>query len=233
MRQLLITALIAGLCASCGGRRESHEPLTPATAPASPQQALIDESAMAVRSMRGGGNFPSFDYYAERARAVLIFPSVHKGAFLVGGAGGKGVLLARSEDGTWSAPAFYGIGSGGIGLQFGYQRASVVLFLMNEQTLRSVLDRGLTLGVDATVAAGTVGTSGKSVGKMASSDVVQLVEAGGVFAGVSLDGAVVAARNGENAAYYGSGVSTHDIVISRAYDHAGTSALKQALTIGR
>jgi len=183
--------------------------------------------------MRGGGNFPSFDYYAARARAVLIFPRVHKGAFLVGGAGGKGILLARSNDGTWSAPAFYGIGGGGIGLQFGYQRATVVLFLMNQQTLMSVIDRGLTLGVDATVAAGTVGASGKSVGKMASSDVVQLVEAGGVFAGVSLDGAVLGARNGESAAYYGSGASAYDIVIARAYDHAGANALKQALTIGR
>jgi len=233
MRLLFATALIAGLGVACGSHREGHEAMTPAAAPASPQQALIDESAMAVRSMRGSKNFTSFDYYAARARAVLIFPRVHKGAFFVGGEGGKGVLLARSEDGTWSAPAFYGIGGGGIGLQFGYQRATVVLFLMNEQTLMSVIDRGLTLGVDATVAAGTIGSSGRSVSKIASSDVVQLAEAGGVFAGVSLDGAVIAARNGENAAYYGSGASTKDILLSRTYDHAGASVLKQALATGR
>jgi lipid-binding SYLF domain-containing protein len=228
MRLLLVIAIILGFCVACGGHHERREPLTPAAAAVSPQQELIDASAVAVQSMRQSGNFPTFDYYAARSRGVLVFPHVVKAAFLFGGEGGKGVLLARSADGTWSAPAFYGIGAGSVGFQIGYQRATVVLFLMNERTLMSVIDRGLTLGVDATVAAGTVGSSGRSVGKMVSSDVVQLVEAGGVFAGVSLNGAVVADRDGDNAGYYGSGASTFDIVFTRKFDHAGATALKQA-----
>jgi lipid-binding SYLF domain-containing protein len=180
--------------------------------------------------MRRSGNFPTFDYYASRARGVLIFPNVVKAAFVFGGEGGKGVLLARGADGSWSAPAFYGLGAGSIGFQIGYQRANVVLFLMNEDTLMSVINRGLTLGADATVAAGTVGSSGRSAAANLASDVVQLADAGGLFAGVSLDGAVVAAREGDNDRYYGSDASTISIVFDRRFDHAGAAVLRQALS---
>jgi lipid-binding SYLF domain-containing protein len=182
--------------------------------------------------MRQNPDFRGFDYFAARARGILIFPQTIKAAFLVGGEGGKGVLLARNADGSWSPPAFYGIGSGSVGLQVGYQKATIVLFLMNERTLMSVIDRGLTLGADASVAAGTVGDTGRSINATTSSDVVQLVDAGGLFAGVSLNGAVISARTRANHLYYGPGATTTGIVIDRLYEHPASRTLRDAL-VGR
>lgn len=202
--------------------------MSPAAA-VSEEQGLVDATASVVRSMRTHGHFPSFDEYASHARAVLIFPNVVKAAFVVGGEGGKGVLLVHNADGSWSAPAFYGIGAGSFGLQFGYERAAIVLFLMRDETLASVIDRGLTLGADASVAAGTVGESGHAVGTKAAPDVIQQVDVGGVFAGVSLDGAVVSSRERANVHYYGPGAATRSVLFERRFDQPGTERLRASL----
>lgn len=193
------------------------------------EQALIDAATMTVRSMRESGRFPAFDDFASRARGVLIFPNTVKAALVFGGEGGKGVLLSRNYAGIWSAPAFYGIGAGSVGFQVGYQRASVVLFLMNEGTVESLVEHGLKLGADATIAAGTIGDSGRAVRGNIAADVVEFVDAGGVFAGVSLDGAIVGAREASNRRYYGNGATTHGIVLDRSFEHPATHDLRRAL----
>lgn len=229
MSKLAIPILLfVAMISACSNRAQQREPLLPASG-VSEEQRVVDGAARVVRSMRASGNFPSFDHYASHARGVLIFPSVLKAALVLGGEGGKGVLLAHYEDGSWSAPAFYGIGAGSVGLQLGYERASVVLFLMRDETLVSVIDHGLTTGAHASVAAGTVGKSGHAVGATTAPDVIQQVDVGGLFAGVSLDGAVVSARDRDDLHYYGLGASTTTIIVDRRFDQPGTQQLRAAL----
>jgi SH3 domain-containing YSC84-like protein 1 len=195
----------------------------------SSEQRIIDRSAAGLSAMRADSDFPHLDAYLERARGVLIFPRVIKAALLFGGEGGNGILLARRPDGGWSAPAFYSIGAGSIGFQLGYQEATVVLVLMNESTLLSVIDGGVKLGADATIAAGSVGDTGQTRHASTSADVVQFVDVGGVFAGVSLDGAVIKDRESFNRRYYGHDASAHGILIQRKFDAAGADVIRAAL----
>jgi lipid-binding SYLF domain-containing protein len=157
---------------------------------------------------------------------------VIRAAVLFGGEGGNGVLVARAPDGGWSAPAFYSIGGGSVGLQLGYREATVVLLLMNDSTLLSVIDGGLTLGADATVAAGTVGEAGTARSTRSAADILQFVAVGGVFAGVSFDGAVLEERDSFNRRYYGPEATTHSIVIGRTLDTPGADVIRRAFPGG-
>ena len=223
----LLTAVAAALPGSC--TRSASEPNT-AQSEASPEQATVDRCVAALERMHGNPNFVGLDAYLGRARGVMIFPRVVKAAFVLGGEGGNGVLLSRDAGGRWSAPAFYSLGAGSAGLQIGYEEAAVVLVFMNERALQSAIQKGLKLGADASVAAGTMGDSSSSDSVTTAKDIYEFVDAGGVFAGLSLDGTVVAAREPLNRDYYGNGATTEGIVIQRRFDRPGTALLKQALS---
>lgn len=223
---MLSVVALAGSIFVTGCNRS--EPMTPASG-VSAEQRIVDRSAAAYSAMRSDADFRALDSYLPRARGVLIFPRVIKAALLFGGEGGNGILLAKGADGGWSAPAFYSIGAGSVGFQLGYQEASVVLLLMNDSTLLSVIDGGIKLGADATIAAGTLGDTGESRSATASADVIQFADVGGVFAGVSLDGAVIEEREQFNRRYYGRDASAYGILIERKFNSPGAETVWRAL----
>src|SRR5690606_26484867 len=92
-----------------------------------------------------------------RAKAVMVFPMLLKGAFLVGGEGGTGVLLSRDDAGNWSSPAFYTLGALSFGLQIGGQASEAMLSIMTDRGLKSIIDDQVKLGGDLSVAVGPVG----------------------------------------------------------------------------
>ena len=220
--RVVVLAAVAAL--SCS----SAPPASPGTQN-SAQQQLVDRSSDALVRMHDSGRFPALGYYLSNAKGVMIFPRVIKAGLMLGGQGGNGVLVARRADGSWSAPAFYGLGGGSAGAQIGFQEASVVLCFMSQSALRSAIDRGLTLGTDASVAAGTLGDSGKAVARTSARDIYQFVNVGGLFAGVSLAGTVVSSRSSFNRAYYGPSATTRGIVIQGRFDNPGAARLKQTL----
>jgi SH3 domain-containing YSC84-like protein 1 len=118
-----------------------------------------------------------------------------------------------------------------VGLQIGYQNASVVLVFMSDRAFHAALERGLKLGADATVAAGNK-SSGASQSEAADTakDIYEFADAGGVFAGVSLDGLVVSSRDKLNQAYYGTSTTAAAIVLQRKVDRPETQVLKEALS---
>lgn len=203
---------------------------TPSSPDDSPQQKIVDRAALAVDRMRSSGQFPSLDQQLKQARGVMVFPRLIKAGIIVGGEGGNGVLLSKDDSGRWSAPAFYSLGAGSLGAQIGYQEATVVLFFMTDAALTSAINNGVTLGTDTAVAAGTMGDSGQASGKSSAKDIVQLVDVGGIFAGVSLDGTVVASRQEFNRAYYGPEATTFGIVIERRFQAPNAARLHAALT---
>jgi lipid-binding SYLF domain-containing protein len=198
-------------------------------AQASSQQLIVERSARALMRMRSDPEFRALDVYLERAEGVMVFPRVIRAGLVFGGEGGNGVLVARGPGG-WSAPAFYTFGGGSAGLQVGYQEAAIVLVFRERKALLDAIDGGLTLGADASVAAGTIGDTGDARAATAASDIVQFVDVGGgLFAGVSLDGAVIAPRDRHNVAYYGSGATPSAILLERRFAAAGAQLLRDAL----
>jgi lipid-binding SYLF domain-containing protein len=160
---------------------------------------------------------------------VLIIPQLLKAGFIIGGEGGNGVLLVR-HDGRWSAPAFYSFGAGSIGLQIGAQASEVMLLLMTDRAVDAVLRNRLTLGGDASVAAGPTGRGIEaSTTTTFQADVYAYSRNRGLFAGASLEGAVLTPLDNTNGAYYGARVSARDIVWHRTVDNAGANALRVAL----
>lgn len=153
------------------------------------------------------------DELMERAVAVAVVPHMVKGAFGLGGTFGKGLVSRRGTDGKWGAPAFIEIGGGSFGLQLGVESTDVVLVFTSENGFKGLLDGKVKLGADAGVSAGPVGRKAEvSTDVMLKSPVFSYSRSKGLFAGVSLEGAVVGIDDSANRKVYGKEVSGHDIL---------------------
>ena len=164
----------------------------------------------------------------KNARAVVIAPRVGRGGFIVGGSGGDAVLLARdSATGSWTGPAFYNMGSASVGLLIGGDVSEHVILVMTEKALDGLLSKNVKLGADASVAAGPVGTGAAS---SVTADMVSFARSKGAYAGLSLDGTVLAPDTDANRAYYGQSVSPADILVRRSVSTPASTSLQQALS---
>ena len=141
------------------------------------------------------------------AKCVAVVPSMIKGGFIVGADYGKGVATCRTESG-WSAPAPFVVGGGSLGLQVGGEAVDLVMLVMNEKGMRQLLSSKFKLGADASVAAGPVGrrAEGSTDWKMRA-EVLTYSRARGIFAGISLNGAVIKQDNDDTRALYGKPTS--------------------------
>ncbi len=152
----------------------------------------------------------------DRARCVVVIPSVLKAAFGVGGSYGRGAMVCRTGPdfkGTWGAPSMMALEGGSFGFQIGGQATDFVLLLMNDRAAHSLLHSKVKLGADASAAAGPVGrTAEADTDAYMRAEILTYSRSRGAFAGVSLEGATLHPDNGGNAALYGHGVSAQDIV---------------------
>lgn len=166
-----------------------------------------------------------------RANCILIFPSVTKGAFIVGGKAGKGVASCRMPNGTMSAPAFYEIGGASIGFQVGGQSADVVLLIMNEGGVSHLLSDKFTIGGEATATAGPVGrTAHAATDAQMHAQILSWSRSRGLFVGAALDGSVVKPDKEANEALYGMPISGREILIdSKVTAPAQTKSLMQSI----
>ena len=137
------------------------------------------------------------------AQCVAVVPSYLKGAFVVGASYGKGVASCRTDHG-WSAPAFFRLEGGSFGFQIGGQAVDLVMLIMNEAGMRNLLSSKFKLGANASVAAGPVGRhADASTDWKMRAQVLTYSRARGVFAGISLDGAVIKQDRDDTRAFYG------------------------------
>ena len=137
------------------------------------------------------------------AECVAVVPSMLKGGFVIGGEYGRGVATCRTTNG-WSAPAFFRLGGGSFGLQIGGQAVDLVMLIMNQHGMQSLLTSHFKLGADASAAAGPVGrhAEGMTDWKMRA-EVLTYSRARGLFAGVTLNGAVIKQDDGDTREFYG------------------------------
>jgi lipid-binding SYLF domain-containing protein len=129
------------------------------------QQLLVDKARITTDTFVADPNMIWLRTHLKDAKGVLIVPELLKGAFVVGGAGGTGVLLARDEEtGKWTEPAFYSMGSASLGLQIGGQKSEVILMMMTRKALESLYASSVKLGGDFSVAAGPLGLGAATKG---------------------------------------------------------------------
>ena len=151
----------------------------------------------------------------EKAQAVVVIPSTVKGALLVGGQRGKGVMSVKSANG-WSAPAFVTLTGGSLGFQIGGQATDIVLVVVNERGVSNLTQNTFKIGGDASVAAGPVGREATaSTDYKMQAQILSYSRSRGLFAGVSLAGSTIRADRDANERIYGVGYSTRNIVMER------------------
>jgi lipid-binding SYLF domain-containing protein len=203
--------------------------LAPAIARAdAKRQSLVDSCLEAARKVLGGKDFPDAAKLMTNARGVLIIPELVQGGFILGAAGGRGTLMARTNPKDWSPPAFYGMGSGSLGLQIGAKVSEIVFIIRTEKGLDAILTHKVKFGAEAgiTMVAIGAGLEGASTTAMGA-DIVAFSNSAGLFAGVSVEGSYLDADNDWNTMYYGQGASTKAIVLDRRYTNPGAEPIRQ------
>ena len=137
-----------------------------------------------------------------KAKAVVVFPGTIKGAFIVGGQGGKGIAVRRVGNG-WSAPAFLNMAGGSVGLQIGGAKTDYVLLIMNDNGLKGLLEDNWEIGGEGSVAAGPVGrTTAASTNATLDAGILTYSRSKGAFAGLSLKGVMITSDKDVNTAVY-------------------------------
>jgi lipid-binding SYLF domain-containing protein len=149
----------------------------------------------------------------NKARCIAVIPGDVKFAFIFGGNYGRGIATCRTESGNWSAPAFLAVDGGSVGYQIGGSSTDLVMLFMNDHALHSLLSDRFKMGGDASVAAGPVGRSADADTDLKlTSEILSYSRTKGVFAGVSLQGAVVQSDKSGDHAMYGEDVQRQQIL---------------------
>lgn len=147
-----------------------------------------------------------------KAECVAVFPNVVKAAFIVGGQGGRGVASCRTPSG-WSAPSFFEIKGGSVGLQIGGSSTDFVLLFMNESGMRSLLSDKFEMGGEASVAAGPVGrTSSATTDAKMDAQILSYSRSKGLFGGLSLKGSAISPEKSDMEGTYGKGVKAETVL---------------------
>lgn len=151
----------------------------------------------------------------NKADCVIVIPSELKGAFIVGGAYGRGAMMCRRGDdfrGAWGAPTMMALEGGSFGLQIGGQGTDFVLLVMNRRGANAILRSKVKLGADATVAAGPLGRDAEAdTDATFRAEVLSYSRSHGIFAGVSLEGSTLRVDNGANERIYKRKISAREI----------------------
>lgn len=212
-------------------------PLVAALLFAAPARAATDQEELVTDALRtvdmlvqSHDTGPYVRNYLQKAKAVLILPSMLKGAFFVGAEGGTGVLLARGNGGGWSYPAFYVVGSGSFGLQLGGQASQMMLIIMTDKALTAVLDGKVKLGADLSAAMGPVGVGAEAATTInMGADIYSYSLAKGAYLGASVEGAVVYHREQWNFAYYDPAATPRGIVLEGKHANPQADPLRNRL----
>jgi lipid-binding SYLF domain-containing protein len=175
----------------------------------------LQKSAHVISEIMGTPDKRIPDDLLAKAVCVGVVPSELKFAIGVGGTYGRGVLVCRrGGNGPWGAPSLFTLGGGSFGLQIGGKATDVVFIVMNPEGARKLVQDKVQLGADVAVAAGPVGrTAQAATDVQLHAEVLSYSRSRGLFAGVSLEGAVFKQVKDDNRALYGRDVTAEDILI--------------------
>jgi lipid-binding SYLF domain-containing protein len=195
-------------------------------------QAIVDKAKGTLADFMSDSKYSWLQQHLKTAKGIVIFPQIIKGGFFIGGSGGTGILLVRDAvTNNWSEPAFYTLGSVTFGLQIGGEAAQVIMVAMSQKGINTMLSSSVKLGADASIAVGPVGGGAKGgvAVPAVTADFVSFAISQGLYAGLNLEGAVMAVRDSLNEAYYGRKVMPVDIIVKKDVENPGSNELRAAL----
>jgi lipid-binding SYLF domain-containing protein len=164
----------------------------------------------------------------NKAQCVVVIPDLKKAGFLVGGEHGSGVMTCKHAN-TWGPPVFMELSKGSVGLQAGVQSVDLVLLVMNQSGVEKLLRNKVTLGADASIAAGPVGRAGSAAtDAQLSAEMLSYSRAKGLFAGIDLSGGSLNPDESKNERAYGPNASARNIALGTTPVKMSTEA--QAFT---
>jgi lipid-binding SYLF domain-containing protein len=190
-------------------------PAVAATGLIKSDEATLRDSVVVLEALTSAPDKGIPQDLLAKAECILVFPSVTKAAFIVGGKGGRGVASCRQPDGTMGSAAFYTMGGGSFGWQAGVQQADVVMLVMNEGGMSRLLSDKFTIGGEATATAGPVGrTAQASTDAQMHAQILSWSRSQGVFLGAAIDGSVVKPNKDANERLYGEETSGKEILVN-------------------
>jgi SH3 domain-containing YSC84-like protein 1 len=202
LKRLLTLTTLIFFCSSAADLRAQNN----RERSAKKAQAAAEQSAKAARvfnEIMGTREHSIPGDLLDRAEAVAVFPGVIKAGFIVGGRGGSGVI-SRRVAGGWSAPAFFDLGGGSVGLQIGAASTDYILLFMNERAVESLLADKFEIGGEGSAAAGPVGRSASaSTDVKLNAQILSYSRSKGAFAGLELKGVMIKPDNEDNSQVYG------------------------------
>jgi lipid-binding SYLF domain-containing protein len=150
----------------------------------------------------------------DKSECIAIVPGLKKGGLGLGGKYGKGVIMCRKPDRSWTAPSFITIEGGSVGFQIGFTQIDVVMLMMNKRGVEKLIGDKFTVGADASAAAGPVGRqTAAQTNIRLDAEILTYSRAKGLFAGVSLDGATLRSDKDDNRDFYGKDLDARKILI--------------------
>ena len=184
----------------------------------------LNEAGTILTEMKGSPDKGIPEELWNKAQCVIVIPSMKKAAFVVGGEYGSGVMSCRRATG-WSDPVFMQLAKGSWGLQIGAEQTDLVLLVMNRRGLDKLLDDKVSLGADASVAAGPVGrAAAAATDAQMGAEMLSYSRSQGVFAGIDLSGGVLRPDKEADARAYGPDITAKDVVMGTRH----VAALEQA-----
>jgi len=189
--------------------------IQPAQASAREEARLIESSGV-LEELFAQKDTAIPERLMARAHGIVVVPNVVKVAAVVGGRHGSGVMVVRDASGKFSDPILVTLSGGNVGWQIGVQSTDIVLVFTTARGVKGITDGKLTLGADASVAAGPVGRAASAAtDQNFTAEVYSYSRNRGLFAGVALDGSVVAIDNKANRGLYGKSASAADIMAGK------------------
>src|SRR6202795_3238277 len=183
---------------------------------ANKEQERLENSGTVMQEVMGvPDNIPQ--ELLEKAQCIIVFPSVLKAAFIVGGSYGRGAMVCRTGEhfnGPWGSPAMYALEGGSVGFQLGGQATDLVLLVMNQRGASSILDSKVKLGADASAAAGPKGRDASATTDVTlRAEILSYSRPRGLFAVMYLEGSTLRPDKDANKRVYRSDISAKDIVL--------------------
>jgi len=213
--RMTLYAAVVSIVAACSSTPPAVDPDIDAT-------RLVSEARIVLLNFMRDPNQTWIQQNLRNARGVLISPRILRAGFIVGGSGGRALLVAR-DDTTWAGPAFYDLLTGSVGFQAGVDVSEAVIVVMTDKGLNSLLSPSFKIGVDASIAVGPVGSGARST---VTADLVAFTRAKGLYGGLNLNGTVVKANPAWNEVFYGRpNLPPTDILIRKTVDNPEAAPL--------